>query len=68
MQNYTFWETYRFCKSFGSMAIASNNNTANQMVDAMVRFKCDRFGAFTGHTDIEEEGLASLLKLKLGEK
>ena len=38
------------------MAIASNNNTANQMVDAMERFKCNRFGAFTGHTDIEEEG------------
>lgn len=55
-QNYTFSETYTFCRSLGSMAIASNNQTTNQMVDAMERFKCDRFGAFTGHTDIEEEG------------
>ena len=55
-QNYTFDETYKFCKGFGSMAVASDNHTAKQIVDALYRYNCDRWGAFTGHTDWEEEG------------
>ena len=38
------------------MGIVSNNHTAKQIMNAMEQFTCDRFGAFTGHTDIEEDG------------
>ena len=39
------------------MAVASDNHTAKQIVDALYRYNCDRWGAFTGHTDWEEEGI-----------
>ena len=52
----SFFETYSFCQRFGSMAIVHSNETAQQFQQAMRRSSCDAFGAFTGHTDISEEG------------
>ena len=52
----SFFETYSFCQRFGSMAVVNSNATARKLVEAMERSTCDRWGAFTGHTDHEKEG------------
>ena len=52
----SFFETYSFCQRFGSMAIVQSNETAQQFQQAMRQSSCDAFGAFTGYTDIAEEG------------
>ena len=52
----SFWQTNSFCKRFGSMAVVRDNITAYKFQDAMKRSSCDKFGAFTGYTDLYEEG------------
>ena len=49
-----FIETHKFCTRYGSMVAVSNNVTATKVKMALE--SCDKWGAFTGYTDLDTEG------------